>query len=295
MILKFCIGILRETFNSFLQLKPMIAKDMQFCFAIAIICMFSFTPHSFAQSLVDHFYVKGVADKNGPFANQNIRIIGGEDKITIIRDAPNKMIIVRMTMPISAHCFDTVSTMCISGIVYDAKNTDSPDVGDVIRLNIDPSGKKQTISFLTGEREGTSVSIFSNEKIQQSGHKSIQKLIVIPEKRDPLTLVNRYEEDGMEKAIQVAQEFAVRHPTFSFDGIQQSLDVSLVSIIRSTPPVYVVKLSFDSEHSGYGDRTGQILRNVITYHEMKVMVSDYGIGSAIIDGIWDEFNQKWQK
>jgi len=59
--------------------------------------------------------------------------------------------------------------------------------------------------------------------------------------------------------------------------------------------VYVVQVSFDSGHPGYGNRTGQVLKNVITHHDMKVMVSDYGVGSAIIDGIWDEFNQKWQK
>ena len=273
----------------------MISQRRQSVLVVTIIFLSSFIPHSFAQPAVDHFYVKGIADENSSFANQNVRILGNEDRITIIRDAPNRMVIVRMNVSISAHCFDTVSTMCISGIVYDTKNTDSPDIGDVIRLNIDPSGKKQTISFLTGEREGTSVSIFSNEKNQKSESKSIQKVIFIPEKRDPLTLVNRYEESGMEKAIQKAQEFAITHPTFSFDGIPQSLDVNLISVIESKPPVYVVQLSFDSEHTGYGNRMDQVLKDLTTHHVMKVLVSDYGVGSAIIDGVWDEFNQNWQK
>lgn len=273
----------------------MISKGRQFGLIVTIIFLSSFIPHSFAQPTVDHFYVKGVADENGPFAKQYVRILGNDDKVTIFRDTPSKMAIIRMDVSVSAHCYDTVSTMCISGIVYETKNTDSPDIGDHIRLNIDPSGKKQTITFLTGERAGSIILISPSEKNHPSESKSIQKLIFIPEKRDPLTLVNRYEEGGMEKAIQKAREFAITHPTFSFDGIQQSLDVNLVSVIESKPPVYVVQLSFDSVHTGYGNRIGQTLKDVTTYHVMKVMVSDYGIGSAIIDGMWDEFNQKWQK
>jgi len=273
----------------------MISKRKQFGLALAIIYISSFMPHSFAEPAYDRFYVKGLSDETGPFANQNIRILGDDDKVTIIRNTPNNMVIVRINVSISAHCYDVVPTICISGIVYDTKNTDSPDIGDVVRLNIDPSGKKQTVSFLTGERAGSSVSIYSKERDQQFEFKNIQKLIFIPEKRDPLTLVNKYEDDGMIKAIQKAQEFAISHPTFVFDGMSQSLDVNLVSVIQSKFPVYIVQVSFDSNHPGYGNRTGQVLKDVTTHHEMKVMVSDYGVGSAIIDGIWDEFNQKWQK
>ena len=273
----------------------MISKRKQFGLALAIIYISSFMPHSFAEPAYDRFYVKGLSDETGPFANQNIRILGDDDKVTIIRNTPNNMVIVRINVSISAPCYDVVPTICISGIVYDTKNTDSPDIGDVIRLNIDPSGKKQSVSFLTGERAGSSVSIYSKERNQQFEFKNIQKLIFIPEKRDPLTLVNKYEDDGMIKAIQKAQEFAITHPTFVFDGIPQSLDVNLVSVIQSKFPVYIVQVSFDSNHPGYGNRTGQVLKDVRTHHDMKVMVSDYGVGSAIIDGIWDEFNQKWQK
>ncbi|HSF28527.1 MAG TPA: hypothetical protein VLA53_05870 [Nitrosopumilaceae archaeon] len=273
----------------------MISKGRQFGLALAIIFVSSFMPQSLAQPAYDRFYVKGLADETGPFANQNIRILGNEDKITIIRNTLHSMVIVRMNVSISAHCYDAMPTICISGIVYDTKNTDSPDIGDVLRLNIDPSGKKQTVSFLTGERAGSSVSIHSKERNQQSEFENIQKLIFIPEKRDPLTLVNTYENDEMIKAIQKAQEFAITHPTFVFDGIPESLDVNLVSVIQSKSPLYVIQVEFDSEHPGYGNRTGQVLKDVTTHHEMKIMISDNDIGSAIMDGIWDEFNQKWQK
>lgn len=274
----------------------MLSKGVKFGLAFAIIFTFSFMPLSFAQPAYDRFYVKGFAEGTGPFANQNIRILGDEDKVTIIRNnAPHGLVIIRMNVSISASCYDEVPTICISGIVYDTKNTDSPDIGDVLRLNIDPSGKKQTVSFLTGERAGSSVFIHSKEKNQQFEFKNIQKSILIPEKRDPLTLVNTYENDEMIKAIQKAQEFTLTHPTFVFDGMPESLNVNLVSVIQTKPPLYVVQVSFDSEHPGYGNRTGQVMKDETTPHNMKVIVLEHDVGSAIMDGVWDEFNQKWQK
>ena len=120
--------------------------------------------------------------------------------------------------------------------------------------------------------------------------------MLIPEKRTKVSPTNLYVDVGMQKAMQKAREFVVSQPTFSFDGIKKSLDVNLVSIIQSkTMPTYVVQVSFDSKHSGYGDRSSQALKDAKTHHIMKVMVSDYGIGSSIMDGVWDEFNQNWQK
>ena len=274
---------------------PVISKEKQFALAVAIICS-SFIPNSFAQpygSDAGHFYVEGVADTNGPFADQPIRIFGNEGKVTIIRDTPNEMALVKMTLT-TASCYDRVPTICLNGVVYSVKNTDNPDVGDVVRLNIDTSGKKQIIAFLTGQLKGSSISINPNEN-KASENPDIQKLVFISEKGDQPNRSNMYEDDGMIKAIQMTQQFAVNHPTFAFDGIQQSLDVNLVSMIQSKVPVYIVQVSFDSEHPGYGNRSGQALKDVTTHHVMKVMVSDYGIGSAIIDGLWDEFNQTWKK
>ena len=297
MILKRCIEILRDTFNLFSQKNHVISKEIQVTLTIAIICI-SFLPNSFAESFgleTRHFYVEGIADTNESFANQHIRIFGNEGKVTIIRDTVNSMILVKMTVTASAFCYDKVPTICLNGVVYDVKNTDRPDIGDIVRLNIDPSGKKQTISFLTGQRAGSGVLIYADDGTHSSKESAIQKLISISADRDPLTLANIYEDDGMTKAIKNAQKFTTTHPTFAFDGVKQSLDVNLLSVIQSKIPVYVVQVSFDSEHPGYGDRSDQVLAQVITPHTMIVMISDYGVGSATIDGVWDEFNQNWQK
>ena len=261
-------------------------------------------PHSFAQieePKTDRFYVKGIADQNGPFAGQYVRILGNDEKAIIIRNTQNGMAVVRMTVSASSLCDNTVHRICLNGVVSDIKNTGSPHIGDMLRLVVDTSGKKQSMSILTGKSAGSIVS-FSlkdpkayNEELLSEKTEIPQKFMLIQEKRTKVSLANQYVDDGMTKAMQKAREFAVSQPTFAFDGIQQSLSVNLVSIIQSKVPEYIVQVSFDSHHPGYGDRSNQALADAKTHHTMKVMVSDYGIGSSIIDGVWDEFNQNWQK
>ena len=262
-------------------------------------------PHSFAQigePKTDRFYVKGMADQSSPFAGQYVRILGDNEKATIIRDTQNGIAIVRMTVYASSLCDNMSHRICLNGAVSDVKNTGSPQVGDMLRLIVDTSGKKQSMSFLTGKFAGSIVSFSLKdpkayyEDLLSEKPEIPQKNMLIPEKRAKVSLDNQYVDDGMTQAMQQAREFAVSQPTFAFDGIRQSLDVNLVSIIQSkTMPTYVVRVSFDSTHTGYGDRSGQVLEDAKTHHIMKVMVSDYGIGSATIDGIWDEYNQSWQK
>jgi len=101
-----------------------------------------------------------------------------------------------------------------------------------------------------------------------------------------------YTESG---AVQTALEFLMNGPTFRFDGIPSSIKVEDVVIASCCPWTWNVQLSFSSAHSGYGDRTGKILLQVITPHKMWVVVQRGTVVSAVIDGIWDELNQKFLK
>jgi hypothetical protein len=56
---------------------------------------------------------------------------------------------------------------------------------------------------------------------------------------------------------------------------------------------WVFTFSFNSAHSGYGDRSGQILAQAITPHETVVMVEFGKVTSAIMDGVWDMINQRY--
>jgi len=102
----------------------------------------------------------------------------------------------------------------------------------------------------------------------------------------------QYTESG---AVQTALDFLLSCPTFRFDGILSSIKVEDVVAESGCPWTWNVQLSFSCAHSGYGDRTGKILLQVITPHKIWVVVQRGTVVSAVIDGIWDELNQKFLK
>ncbi len=93
-------------------------------------------------------------------------------------------------------------------------------------------------------------------------------------------------------SIDVATWFVKSSPTFAFDGMEESLNVGIISIRESFPEQFSINAEFSSRHGGYGDREGQFLTQVITPHTMGMVVSNGNVVSAIIDEEWDELNQK---
>ena len=82
------------------------------------------------------------------------------------------------------------------------------------------------------------------------------------------------------------------HTSLCFDGIEQTLKAEVSAVIDESMPQYVINVIFDTRHGGYGDRTGQIVTEAITPHLATVIVSEGKVISVIIDGTWDEINQK---
>jgi len=95
-----------------------------------------------------------------------------------------------------------------------------------------------------------------------------------------------------EEAERIALEFLRHSPTFAFDGIEGSVKVLDIMAMESYPVQYAVTIAFECRQAGYGDRTGQVLAQVITPHEIRVVVSAGEVRSAVIDGEWDELNQR---
>lgn len=98
-----------------------------------------------------------------------------------------------------------------------------------------------------------------------------------------------YTEEG---AVNVAVHFLKNSPTYKFDGIPETLKVIDTRILESLPVQYVVTIAFDSRHAGYGDRTGQVLAQVITPHEIVITVVEGEVIRAVVDDKWDELNQR---
>ena len=94
-----------------------------------------------------------------------------------------------------------------------------------------------------------------------------------------------------EGARQVADDFVRNSPTFVFDGIPETLELVDVKPLE-VEGAWTVAVRFDSRQAGYGDRTGQMLAEVITPHEAVVVVRDAAVFSATMDGTWDMLAQK---
>lgn len=93
-------------------------------------------------------------------------------------------------------------------------------------------------------------------------------------------------------AIELALEFVRHSPTYLFDGIYETVKVVDTIIMESYPVQYVVIIEFKCRHAGFGDRTGQVLAQVITSHTAGVKVVDGEVVVAILDDVWDMVNQE---
>ena len=93
-----------------------------------------------------------------------------------------------------------------------------------------------------------------------------------------------------EEARQTAEDFVKNSPTFVFDGIEESLEL-VETLYPDMENAWQFVFRFESRHGGYGDRTGQILTQVITPHEAVISLLDGAVVTAVLDGIWDMLGQ----
>lgn len=96
---------------------------------------------------------------------------------------------------------------------------------------------------------------------------------------------------SLEEAEQLALDWLMAAPTFSFDGIEGSMVIIDTAIAESYPVQYFITISFTCAQPGYGDRTGEVLAQVLTDHTARVVVNNGEVRSAVIDDVWDEFSQ----
>ena len=94
-----------------------------------------------------------------------------------------------------------------------------------------------------------------------------------------------------EEARQIAENFVKNSPTFVFDGIDSTL-IFVETLHPGEEDLWQFDFRFESTHAGYGDRTGQMLAEVITKHEAVVTVENGKVKTAVMDEKWDMINQK---
>jgi len=94
-----------------------------------------------------------------------------------------------------------------------------------------------------------------------------------------------------ENSRQLAEEFVKNSPTFEFDGIEDSLEL-VETLYPDIEDAWSFVFHFNSRHAGYGDRTGQMLAQVITPHEVVITVEKGMVKSAVMDEKWDMLRQE---
>jgi hypothetical protein len=92
-------------------------------------------------------------------------------------------------------------------------------------------------------------------------------------------------------ASKIATEFLENSPTFSWDGVEGSIQVIDILKTHNMNPEWIVTMEFTSSNAGYGDRTGQAVATVITDHVIEITVIEEKVTSAVIDGVWDEITE----
>jgi len=102
--------------------------------------------------------------------------------------------------------------------------------------------------------------------------------------------ISAFKQMSKEASQAIAEESVRNSPTFTFDGMEDSLRLTGTLTARC-PYCWVFIFEFDSRHAGYGDRTGKALAEVITPHRAVIAVQQLEITSAIMDDKWDMLGQ----
>lgn len=101
-----------------------------------------------------------------------------------------------------------------------------------------------------------------------------------------VTEVSPLTEMSEEWSRNIAEEFVMNSPTFSYDGIEETLELTNTLTARC-PFCWAFTFEFDSRHAGYGNREGEVLAQVITPHKAVIIMDKGEIVSAVMDGKWD--------
>jgi hypothetical protein len=95
--------------------------------------------------------------------------------------------------------------------------------------------------------------------------------------------------DSPNEGLTIAENFVKNSPTYKYDGIPETFKLSdTVHMNGRTQYVF----EFDCRHPGYGDRTGQVLAQVIEHHVAMIIIENEQVISGIIDARWDMIHQQ---
>ena len=95
----------------------------------------------------------------------------------------------------------------------------------------------------------------------------------------------------LEDSRSIAEEYLKSSPTFVFDGMEDTIKLVGDWTMRC-PYCWAFEFEFQCSHAGYGDRTGQVVAQVITRHTASIAVHRGEVVQAVMDGVWDMMEQE---
>jgi len=94
----------------------------------------------------------------------------------------------------------------------------------------------------------------------------------------------------IQESREIAEDWIVNNsPTYVFDGFDLMLEREEEMVEGM---LYSFVFSFESRYAGYGDRTDEMLAQVITPHTIEVIVGEGEVISAVTDLAYDEMKEE---
>ncbi len=90
---------------------------------------------------------------------------------------------------------------------------------------------------------------------------------------------------GKAQSAVTVSDFVRNSSTFKFDGYKDSVKVS--APIEKADGTLEYTVEYTCGQPGHGDRSGQMLAQLVTNHTAKIDVKDGKITTAVCDGEWD--------
>lgn len=81
--------------------------------------------------------------------------------------------------------------------------------------------------------------------------------------------------------------------TYKFDGMDLVFDRLKELNPDDCPDCYIAEYEFKSNHIGYGDRTGDILVEIVVPHSITLLISDGKVSRAVTDAKYDEIRNEF--
>ena len=95
----------------------------------------------------------------------------------------------------------------------------------------------------------------------------------------------------VESSGDIAEEFIKESPTYTFDGIDGTLELKNTEALRCES-CWKFEFEFRSENAGYGNRVGKAVTEAITPHTANITVVRGEVTRAVLDGWWDMIAQE---